>query len=168
MYLDDVLIYSKIEKQHWKNVRKILRALFTHRLYAKLSKCAFNCIEVSFLDFIINRRDIQMKQLRIDVINEWSISKFTKNIFVFFEFANFYRHFIKEFSQIVASLTNLIANIKKNEIKSIFVWDAETQETFFNLKIAFISAFILQHYNWSVALQIKIDAFNRDVEDVLN
>ena len=61
IYLNDVLIYSKIEKQHWKNVRKILRALFAHQLYAKFSKCAFNCIEVSFLNFIVNRRDIQMK-----------------------------------------------------------------------------------------------------------
>ena len=58
IYLNDVLIYLKIKKQYWENVYKILRALFAHRLYAKLSKCAFNCIEVFFLNFIINRRDI--------------------------------------------------------------------------------------------------------------
>ena len=58
IYLNNVLIYSKIEKQYWKNVRKILRALFAHQLYAKFSKCAFNCIEISFFNFIINRRDI--------------------------------------------------------------------------------------------------------------
>ena len=143
IYLNDVLIYSKTEKQHWENVCKILRVLLAHRLYAKLSKCAFNYIEISFLDFIISRRDIQMKQSHIDVINEWLISKSAKNILVFLEFANFYRRFIKEFFQIVASLTNLIADAKKNEIKSIFVWNAETQKTFLNLKIAFINVFIL-------------------------
>ena len=58
IYLNDVLIYSKIKKQHWKNVCKILRALLAHRLYAKFSKYTFNCIEISFFDFIINRRDI--------------------------------------------------------------------------------------------------------------
>ena len=145
-----------------------MRALLAHRLYAKFSKCAFNCIEVFFLNFIINQRDIQMKQSRINVINKWSISKFAKNIFIFLKFASFYRHFIKEFSQIVASLTNLIANAKKDEIKSIFIWDAEVHETFFNLKIAFINTFILQHYDWSVALQMKIDAFNRGAEGVFN
>ena len=51
IYLNDVLIYLKIEKQHWKNVYKILRALFAHQLYAKLSKCAFNCIEIFFFWF---------------------------------------------------------------------------------------------------------------------
>ena len=38
-----------------------------------------------------------MKQLRIEIINEWSILKFIKNIFVFLEFASFYRRFIKKF-----------------------------------------------------------------------
>ena len=93
-----------------------------------------------------------MKQSRIDVINEWSILKSAKNIFVFFKFANFYRHFIKKFFQIVALLTNLTANAKKSEIKSIFVWGAEIQKMFLNLKIAFINVFILQHYDWSAAL----------------
>ena len=109
-----------------------------------------------------------MKQLRIDVINEWLILKSAKNIFVFLEFANFYRRFIRKFFQIVAFLTNLIADAKKSEIKSIFIWNAETQKTFFNLKTAFINALILQHYDWNVALQMKIDVFNRDVEDVFN
>ena len=58
IYLNDVLIYSKIKKQHWKNIYKILRALLAHRLYTKLSKYAFNCIEIFFFNFIINRRDI--------------------------------------------------------------------------------------------------------------
>ena len=109
-----------------------------------------------------------MKQLRIDVINKWLISKFAKNILIFLEFANFYRRFIKEFFQIVALLTNLIADAKKNKIKLIFVWNAKIQETFFNLKIAFINVFILQHYDWSVALQMKINAFNCDVENMFN
>ena len=58
IYLNDVLIYLKIEKQYYKNVCKILRASFAHRLYTKFLKYAFNYIEVFFLDFIINRRDI--------------------------------------------------------------------------------------------------------------
>ena len=145
-----------------------MRALLAHRLYAKLSKCAFNCIEVFFFDFIIGRRDIQMKQSRIDVINKWSVSEFAKDILIFFGFASFYRRFIKRFSQIVALLTDLIADAKKGEVKSIFVWSAEAQKAFFNLKIAFINAFILQHYNWSAALQMKIDAFNRGVGGVFN
>ena len=68
IYLNDVLVYSETEEQHWEHVRKVLRALLKYRLYAKLSKCAFNRSEVTFLGFVVGRRSIQMKQSRIDAI----------------------------------------------------------------------------------------------------
>ena len=58
IYLNDVLIYSKSEKQHWTHVRMILRALLRYRLYAKLSKCAFNRAKITFLRFVIEKNDI--------------------------------------------------------------------------------------------------------------
>ena len=51
-------------------MRQILRALLKHRLYIKLSKCAFNRDEVTFLKFIINQHNIQIKQARIEIIIE--------------------------------------------------------------------------------------------------
>ena len=54
IYLNDVLIYLKSKKLYWKYMRKILRALLKHRFYIKLSKCAFNRDEITFLRFIIN------------------------------------------------------------------------------------------------------------------
>jgi hypothetical protein len=41
LFLDDILIYSKIEKEHEKHFRMVLQVLREHRLYAKLSKCTF-------------------------------------------------------------------------------------------------------------------------------
>ena len=44
---------------------------------------------------------------------------------IFLDFAEFYRRFVKEFSQIVTSLTNLTRDAKK---KSFFIcYDAENQ-----------------------------------------
>lgn len=51
-------------------MRKVLRALLEHRLYTKFSKCAFNRSEVTFLGFIVNQRNIQIKQSRIKAITE--------------------------------------------------------------------------------------------------
>jgi len=52
-YLDDILIYSKDEKQHKEYVKILLEKLRSTRLYAKLKKCVFHTIEVKFLDYII-------------------------------------------------------------------------------------------------------------------
>ena len=168
IYLNDVLIYSKSEKQHWTHVRMILRALFRYRLYAKLSKCAFNRAKITFLKLVIEKNDIQMKQSRIDVIASWFESKFAKNVLIFLSFASFYRRFVKKFSQIVASLIDLIRDAKKSETRSIFAMIKKTKKVFEKLKKIFIIAFVLAHFDFLVELCMKIDASNRDAEDVLD
>ena len=115
IYLDDMFIYLETEKKHWKYVLIILRVLLKYKLYAKLFKYAFNYSEITFLNFVINKNDIKMKQLRIKAIVDWLISKCAKNILVFLSFVEFYKRFVKEFSQIIASLINLIKNTKKKK-----------------------------------------------------
>ena len=143
IYLNDVLIYSNSKEQHWKNVRKILKALLKYRLYVKLKKYIFNRQKVSFLSFVVKQHDIQIKKSRIDVVVEWLESKSVKNILIFLEFARFYRRFVKEFSQIATSLINLIKEIKKSKIHTVFFMIEEARQTFQKLKRMFINASIL-------------------------
>ena len=49
IYLDDILIFSKDEKEHTKHVRQILAKLQEAKLYAKLSKYQFSVKETEFL-----------------------------------------------------------------------------------------------------------------------
>ena len=102
-------------------MRIILRVLLKHKLYAKLFKCTFNRNEIIFLNFVIDRNNIKIKQLRIKTIVNCSISKCAKNILVFLNFAEFYKRFVKEFSQVIASFINLIKSAKKKKIKQFFV-----------------------------------------------
>jgi hypothetical protein len=41
VFIDDILIYSKNEAEHAKQLRIVLRHLRDHKLYAKFSKCEF-------------------------------------------------------------------------------------------------------------------------------
>ncbi len=147
---------------------KILRVLLKYRLYVKLSKCTFNRSEVIFLKFVIKRRDIQMKQFCINAITSWSELKSAKNILIFLKFARFYRQFIREFSQIIALLTDLIKNAKKRAMHLLFAMTSKAKKAFERLKAVFVNAFILKHYDWNADLRMKIDASNREVEDVLS
>ena len=168
VYLDDMLIYSKTKKKYWKHVRMILRALLKHRFYAKLSKCAFNRSEVIFLNFVIDRDDIKMEQSRIEAIADWSISKCAKNILVFLSFAEFYRRFVKGFSQVAAPLIDLIKDAKKGKAKQSFVWNLAAQRAFDELIRRFTTAFILQHFDWDAELRMKTDFFDCGAGEVLS
>jgi hypothetical protein len=54
VFIADILIYSKDEKEHEEHLRLVLQKLREHRLYAKLSKCEFWLRKVSFLRHIIS------------------------------------------------------------------------------------------------------------------
>ncbi len=51
---------------------------------------------------------------------------------------------------------------------SFFAMISKVRKAFERLKAVFINAFILKHYNWIANLCMKIDASNREVEDVLS
>ena len=101
-------------------------------------------------------------------MTSWSKSKIAKNILVFFEFARFYRRFMKEFSQIAALLTNLTRDVKKDKTRFSFAMTKKARNAFEKLKRIFIIAFILQHYDWKIEIRMKTNAFNCETNDVFS
>ena len=60
VYLDDILIFSKIEEEYKEYIKKILRRLIDENLRIKIKKTEFHAKEVNFLDFIIGRKEVKM------------------------------------------------------------------------------------------------------------
>ena len=49
VFIDDILVFSKSEKEHEEHLRIVLQTLREQQLYAKLSKCDFWLDQVAFL-----------------------------------------------------------------------------------------------------------------------
>jgi len=111
VYLDDILIYSENEEEHKKHVQEVLTRLRKHELHAKPEKCFFHVYEVEFLGFIVTPQGVKMDKAKIETILNWPQPKNLKDVQSFLGFANFYRRFIKVYSEIVLPLTGLT---KKN------------------------------------------------------
>ncbi|GKE98567.1 putative reverse transcriptase domain-containing protein [Tanacetum coccineum] len=58
VFIDDILIYSKDEKEHEEHLKAILELLKKEKLYAKFSKCAFWIPKVQFLGHVIDSRGL--------------------------------------------------------------------------------------------------------------
>ncbi|KAL6191616.1 hypothetical protein ACLB2K_038006 [Fragaria x ananassa] len=54
VFIDDILVYSKSEKEHAKHLRLILRILRNAQLFAKFSKCEFWLDKVGFLGHVVS------------------------------------------------------------------------------------------------------------------
>ncbi|TYK05492.1 pol protein [Cucumis melo var. makuwa] len=55
VFIDDILVYSKIEAEHKKNLHQVLETLRANKLYAKFSKCEFLLKKVSFIGHVVSR-----------------------------------------------------------------------------------------------------------------
>jgi hypothetical protein len=70
VFIDDILVFSKTEKEHAEHLRLVLQKLREHKLYAKRSKCEFWLKEVSFLSHIVSNGGISVDLGKVkDVLN---------------------------------------------------------------------------------------------------
>jgi hypothetical protein len=53
VFIDDILIFSRMEEEQEVHLRSVLEKLREHQLYAKLSKCNFWITDVAFVGHVI-------------------------------------------------------------------------------------------------------------------
>jgi hypothetical protein len=58
VFIDDILIYSKNEEEHARQLWIVLTRLREHQLYAKFSKCTFWLEEIQFLGSVLSAKGI--------------------------------------------------------------------------------------------------------------
>lgn len=98
VYIDEILIYSHIFKEHIHQVRAVLKTLIHHQLYAKAEKCEFHKMSAAFLDYIISPEEIAMDEQKVTAVLNWSQPTTLKELQRFLGFSNLYRRFIRNFS----------------------------------------------------------------------
>ena len=59
VFIDDILVYSKIEEKHDEHLRIVLQVLRGKQLYTKFSKCEFWLREVTFLGHVVLPKELE-------------------------------------------------------------------------------------------------------------
>ena len=162
IYLDNLLIYLDTLAEHKKHVRMVLETLREAELCLKPSKCEFHVQEVSFLAFVVGPNGVQMDPEKLGAITSWPAPKSVHDVRVFLGLANFYHHFILNFSKIVGPMTALLKKDNK------FRWSAEAQEAFEKPRAAFTSASILRHFNSSLPVVLEADTSDFTLSAVIS
>jgi len=68
VFIDDILIYSRIEEGHRERLKTILKILREKQLYAKFSKCEFWLKEVNFLRHVISVMGITVDPVEVETV----------------------------------------------------------------------------------------------------
>jgi hypothetical protein len=124
VFIDDILVYSAIAKEHEQHLRIVLEKLRQNQLYAKFSKCEFWLKEVAFLGHILTAKGVPIDPAKIKGVKEREPPQNVTDIQSFLGLAGYYRHFIENFSKIVRPMTNLLKKTKE------FEWTSECEQSF--------------------------------------
>jgi len=160
--LDDILIYSDDITQHREHVKEVLKRLRKAGLYAKAEKCEFHLDSIEYLGYVLSPSGLTMSDAKVKTIQEWPEPKKVKDIQSFLEFANFYRRFIFNYSDIVISLTRLTRK------DASWNFDENCKKAFNTLKQAFTSAPILMHWVPDAQLVVETDASDYALTAILS
>jgi len=159
VYLDNILIYSNNLAQHQKHVKEVLRQLRKHGLFTRTNKCEFHAERVKYLGYILSPKGLSMDQAKVKTIQDWPEPQKVRNVQSFLGFANFYRRFVFNYSDIVVPLTRLTH-------KGIpFQFTDKAWEAFNLLKEAFTTAPILTHWIPDWPIIIETDASDYAVDE---
>ncbi|KAL0546237.1 hypothetical protein IC582_016143 [Cucumis melo] len=137
VFIDDILIYSKIEAEHEEHLHQVLETLRANKLYSKFSKCEFWLKKVTFLSYVVSSEGVSVDPAKIEAVTSWPRPSRVSEICSFLGLAGYYRRFVEDFSRIASPLTQLT---KKG---TSFVWSPACKSSFQELKQKLVSAPVL-------------------------
>jgi len=145
-------IYSQTKKEHREHVRQVVARLRDAGLQIDINKCEFETTRTKYLGLIITLEGIEMDSDKVTAISSWLPPSSVRDLQKFLGFANFYRRFIRNFSQLCRPLNDLL---KKG---TPWQWERAHQQAFESLKVAFSTAPTLAFFDYNRKTILETDA----------
>nr|GEZ22437.1 putative reverse transcriptase domain-containing protein [Tanacetum cinerariifolium] len=108
VFIDDILVYSKMKEEHEEHLRIVLRTLRQGKLYTKFSKYEFWLGQLAFLGHILSADGITMDPAKAEAITKWLRPKTVTEVRSFLGLAGYYRRFVEGFSRLALPLIKLM------------------------------------------------------------
>jgi len=162
VYLDDVLIFSRIVGEYKSHVEGVLQALQNTRIHLNEAKCVFGMLVMSFVGFRVNRHGIHTEEKKVRVVRHWPTPKTPMELCGFLGLAGYYRKFVPKFTHRACLLQDLTAKPKND-----YIWTSRHVDQFEDLKKDLISALVLATLDPEADFILRTDASDTAIGGVL-
>jgi hypothetical protein len=128
IYLDDITMFSKNDKENYHHLKKVLLKCKKFGLSLNPKKSLFFMKEGNLLGHIVSTKGERIDPRGVEAIQTLYFPRSKKDVQSFFEKINFLGRFISNFVELVKYITTMLR--KGNEVK----WTTEDQESFHQIK----------------------------------
>ena len=151
-YLDDIIIYSRSEREHLEHLEEIFTRLRAAGLKLKLDKCCFFKKDIQYLGHLISADGIQPLPEKLESIAKMPAPRNPKEVKQFLRLVGYYRKIVPRFADISRVLTHL------TEKDVEFKWTPECENCFQILKEFLQQAPILRYPDPKASYTLYTDA----------
>jgi ribonuclease HI len=137
IYLDDITVFSRTDKEHCCHLRKVFMKCRRYGLSLNPKKSLFSMKEGKLLGHIVSAEGVRIDPSRVEAIQTLSLPRSKKEVQAFLGKINFLRRFVSNFAELVKHITTMLR--KGNEVK----WTTEPRESFVQIKKALTEAPVL-------------------------
>ena len=89
-YLDDIIIYSNSEEEHFQHIEWVLQRLADEKMPVAIEKCEFHTTKTEFCGFIIELGKLSIDPKKIEAIVNWQELSNVTELRSFLGFCNYY------------------------------------------------------------------------------
>ena len=162
VYMDDIIIFSSTFDEHIVHLEQVFKRLAEFNLTLKPSKCKFASEKVLYLGHVISEKGIEVNPSKVEVIESFPIPHNTKKVREFLGMCNYYRKFIKGYSQVAAPMYALL------KADATFEWTKECDQCFNKLKKALVNPPVLAHPKMNEPFILSTDASTSGIGYILS
>ena len=168
IYLDDVIVFSKMPKEHLQRIRVVFDHLQEHSLKLKPSKCDVFKSEINYLAHHVSQKGVLLSKKNLESIAQCLPPDTYTKVKSFVCLVGHYRRFIKGFAKIAAPLYDLTSGDNKDKKSEHVHLSPEALEAFDCLKAACLQAPILAFPDFDIPFILETDASGRGLGAVLS
>ncbi|RVW54072.1 Transposon Ty3-I Gag-Pol polyprotein [Vitis vinifera] len=161
VYFDDILIYSRSCEDHEEHLKQVMRTLRAEKFYINLKKCTFMSPSVVFLGFVVSSKGVETDPEKIKAIVDWPVPTNIHEVRSFHGMATFYRRFIRNFSSIMAPITECMK-------PGLFIWTKAANKAFEEIKSKMVNPPILRLPDFEKVFEVACDASHVGIGAVLS
>ena len=158
IYLDDVIVFSKMPEEHLLKMRMVFDRLREYGLKLNPSKCDVFKTEINYLAHHLSKEGVRPSKKNLESIAQCPpLDTYTK-VKSFMGLVGHYRCFIKGFAKIAAPLYDLTSGENKDKKSEHVDLSPEAREAFERLKANCLQAPILAFPDFNKPFLLETDA----------